>query len=80
MSAVGTTPLPGSGRSALGALSALSVVLIWASWLVSTRHSVGAGLGPSTSVFCVMAFRRSCWRRSGGAPGCFPRGPWDHSA
>ncbi|AOG09198.1 DMT family transporter [Agrobacterium sp. RAC06] len=46
MSAVGTTPLPGSGRSALGALSALSVVLIWASWLVSTRHSVGAGLGP----------------------------------
>ena len=46
MSAVGTTPLRGSGRSALGALSALSVVLIWASWLVSTRHSVGAGLGP----------------------------------
>ncbi len=46
MSAVGTTPLPGSGRSALGAFSALSVVLIWASWLVSTRHSVGAGLGP----------------------------------
>lgn len=46
MSAIGTTPLPGSGRSALGALSALSVVLIWASWLVSTRHSVGAGLGP----------------------------------
>ncbi len=46
MSAIGTTPLPGSGRSALGALSALSVVLIWASWLVSTRHSIGAGLGP----------------------------------
>lgn len=46
MSAIGTTPFPGSGRSALGALSALSVVLIWASWLVSTRHSVGAGLGP----------------------------------
>ncbi len=46
MSAIGTTPLPGSGRSVLGALSALSVVLIWASWLVSTRHSVGAGLGP----------------------------------
>ncbi|MBA4799578.1 MAG: DMT family transporter [Rhizobiales bacterium] len=46
MSAIATSPLPGSGRSALGALSALSVVLIWASWLVSTRHSVGAGLGP----------------------------------
>ncbi len=46
MSAVGTSPLPGSRRSAVGALSALSVVLIWASWLVSTRHSVGAGLGP----------------------------------
>lgn len=46
MSNVGTSPVPGSRRSALGALCALSVVLIWAAWLVSTRHSVGAGLGP----------------------------------
>jgi len=46
MSTVGTSQIPGSRRSALGALSALSVVLIWAAWLVSTRHSVGAGLGP----------------------------------
>lgn len=46
MSIVGTSPVPGSRRSLLGALSALSVVLIWAAWLVSTRHSVGAGLGP----------------------------------
>lgn len=28
----------------LGAASALSVVLIWAAWLVSTRHSVGTSL------------------------------------
>ncbi len=28
----------------LGAISALSVVLIWASWLISTRHSVGTSL------------------------------------
>ena len=28
----------------LGALAALSVVLIWAAWLVSTRHSVGTSL------------------------------------
>lgn len=46
MSLVGTSPLPGSRRAVLGALSALSVVLIWAAWLVSTRHSIGAGLGP----------------------------------
>ncbi|MCJ8240234.1 DMT family transporter [Peteryoungia algae] len=46
MSIVGVSPIPDSRRSALGALSALSVVLIWATWLVSTRHSVGAGLGP----------------------------------
>lgn len=30
--------------SALGAASALSVVLIWASWLISTRHSIGTDL------------------------------------
>ena len=35
------TPSPG-----LGALAALSVVLIWASWLVSTRHSIGTALQP----------------------------------
>ncbi len=46
MSAVGTSSFQGGRQSVLGALSALSVVLIWASWLVSTRHSVGAGLGP----------------------------------
>ena len=46
MSIVGAHPIPDSRRSALGPLSALSVVLIWATWLVSTRHSVGAGLGP----------------------------------
>ncbi|GEO84431.1 MULTISPECIES: DMT family transporter [Alphaproteobacteria] len=28
----------------LGAASALSVVLIWAAWLISTRHSVGSSL------------------------------------
>lgn len=40
-------PLPlDNRRSVLGAVSALSVVLIWATWLVSTRHSVTAGLGP----------------------------------
>lgn len=38
-----TTATVGS-RSTLGALSALSVVLISASWLVSTRHSVGTAL------------------------------------
>jgi drug/metabolite transporter (DMT)-like permease len=31
-------------RTAWGALSALSVVLIWAFWLVSTRHSTGTSL------------------------------------
>ena len=30
----------------VGAFSALSVVLIWASWLISTRHSVGTVLRP----------------------------------
>ena len=30
----------------LGPLAALSVVLIWASWLISTRHSVGGTLTP----------------------------------
>lgn len=39
-----TTATRGSSRSTLGALSALSVVLIWASWLVSTRHSAGTAL------------------------------------
>ena len=34
----------GPSRTTLGALSALSVVLIWASWLVATRHSVGTAL------------------------------------
>lgn len=28
----------------IGAMSALSVVLIWAAWLISTRHSVGTSL------------------------------------
>ena len=37
---------PPSLSAGLGALSALSVVLIWASWLVSTRHSVGTVLAP----------------------------------
>lgn len=44
MSDVTMTPATGSSRTTLGALSALSVVLIWASWLVSTRHSVGTAL------------------------------------
>lgn len=30
--------------SGIGAASALSVVLIWAAWLISTRHSVGGSL------------------------------------
>ncbi|MBP1852454.1 DMT family transporter [Rhizobium halophytocola] len=30
----------------LGAAAALSVVLIWAAWLISTRHSVGTALHP----------------------------------
>ncbi|MBO3759547.1 DMT family transporter [Ciceribacter sp. L1K22] len=39
------TPAASPSLSAgLGALSALSVVLIWAAWLVSTRHSVGTSL------------------------------------
>ena len=33
-----------SSRALLGALSAFSVVLIWAAWLVSTRHSVATAL------------------------------------
>lgn len=41
------TPLARPSLSnGLGALSALSVVLIWAAWLVSTRHSVGTALTP----------------------------------
>lgn len=44
MSDATMTTVPGSSRPMLGALSALSVVLIWASWLVSTRHSVGTAL------------------------------------
>ena len=46
MSDVTMTTATGTSRSTLGALSALSVVLIWASWLVSTRHSVGSALTP----------------------------------
>jgi drug/metabolite transporter (DMT)-like permease len=44
MSDVTMPAATGSSRTTLGALSALSVVLIWASWLVSTRHSVGTAL------------------------------------
>lgn len=44
MSEATVTTATASSRPALGALSALSVVLIWASWLVSTRHSVGTAL------------------------------------
>jgi drug/metabolite transporter (DMT)-like permease len=44
MSDATMTPVTGSPRATLGGLSALSVVLIWASWLVSTRHSVGTAL------------------------------------
>jgi drug/metabolite transporter (DMT)-like permease len=44
MSEATVTTATGSSRRTLGALSALSVVLIWASWLVSTRHSVGTTL------------------------------------
>jgi drug/metabolite transporter (DMT)-like permease len=44
MSEAMVTTATGSTRSVLGALSALSVVLIWASWLVSTRHSVATAL------------------------------------
>lgn len=39
-----TAPSKSELSSGLGALSALSVVLIWAAWLVSTRHSVGTSL------------------------------------
>lgn len=46
MSMAGTSPALTPRKTLLGALSALSVVLIWASWLISTRHSVGSGLGP----------------------------------
>ncbi|QLF69906.1 DMT family transporter [Peteryoungia desertarenae] len=45
MSTVSSNASP-SLSAGLGALSALSVVLIWASWLVSTRHSVGTVLAP----------------------------------
>ena len=34
----------GSSRNLLGALSALGVVVIWAAWLVSTRHGFGTAL------------------------------------
>lgn len=44
MSEATVTTGTASYRPILGALSALSVVLIWASWLVSTRHSVGTAL------------------------------------
>lgn len=43
MSAANPAATP-SLSAGLGALSALSVVLIWAAWLVSTRHSVGTSL------------------------------------
>lgn len=46
MSDVTATTAAASPRTVLGALAALSVVLIWASWLVSTRHSVGTALTP----------------------------------
>jgi len=46
MSEATVTARPETSRTALGAASALSVVLIWASWLVSTRHSVGSALTP----------------------------------
>ena len=46
MSEATVTATSKSSRTALGAASALSVVLIWASWLVSTRHSVGSALTP----------------------------------
>lgn len=44
MSETIVTTTSSSTRPLLGALSALSVVLIWASWLVSTRHSAGTAL------------------------------------
>lgn len=44
MSDATMTTASGSPRNFLGAFSALGVVLIWASWLVSTRHSVGTSL------------------------------------
>lgn len=44
MSEATATTTSGATRPLLGALSALSVVLIWASWLVSTRHSVATAL------------------------------------
>jgi drug/metabolite transporter (DMT)-like permease len=43
---VRATATQASSKRALGALSALSVVLIWASWLVSTRHSAQTALTP----------------------------------
>lgn len=46
MSEATVTSTSENSRTALGAASALSVVLIWASWLVSTRHSVGSALTP----------------------------------
>ncbi len=46
MTMVDTSSQGEARRKTLGAAAALSVVLIWASWLISTRHSVGAGLGP----------------------------------
>jgi drug/metabolite transporter (DMT)-like permease len=44
MSEATVTTATASSRPWLGAFSALGVVLIWASWLVSTRHSVGTAL------------------------------------
>lgn len=44
MSDVTMTTASGSSRNVLGAIAALSVVLIWASWLVSTRHSFSTSL------------------------------------
>lgn len=46
MTDAAATTASGNSRTLLGALSALSVVLIWAAWLVSTRHSVGTALTP----------------------------------
>ncbi|MDO6966779.1 DMT family transporter [Rhizobium alvei] len=46
MSEATVTAISKTSGTPLGAASALAVVLIWASWLVSTRHSVGSALTP----------------------------------
>ncbi|MBV2185746.1 MAG: DMT family transporter [Rhizobium sp.] len=61
----------------LGAASALSVVLIWAAWLVSTRHSVGTSLSAldlSLLRYGVPALLLSpCWLRTGLWPKATPK-------